>query len=291
MNRPVVSVIVIFWNEGRHLDDAIRSVQAQTLIDWELLLVDDGSTDDSPAIAACAVAADPQRVRLLTHPGGANRGMSASRNLGIAAARGEYVTFLDGDDLLEPTKFIRQSTLLAAHPEVGFVASPARYWFGHDGRSHDRDFVQRLLVRDGRVEAPELVVDYLRDEWRSLCDLMIRREAIHACGGYEDAFTGMFEDQVFHAKLASTHAAWITGDCWYWYRQHADTSTSRSHRDGGHRAARRRFLRWLRGHVQTLPSTVRSPLEAELKVQRRELRKGALPLRVVRRARRVRFAR
>ena len=94
-----VSAIVIFLNEERFLAEAIASVRAQTFRDWELILVDDGSSDGSAGIARAAAEEDP-RIRVLAHPGGANRGMSASRNLGLSDARGEFVAFLDGDDLL-----------------------------------------------------------------------------------------------------------------------------------------------------------------------------------------------
>ncbi|MEL7158651.1 MAG: glycosyltransferase family 2 protein, partial [Actinomycetota bacterium] len=102
--RPEVSVIVIFLNEERFLADAVASVVAQEGCRWELLLVDDGSTDGSPAIAQALATADPDRIRYLTHPGGGNQGMSAARNLGIAHARGHWLTFLDADDTWRPGK-------------------------------------------------------------------------------------------------------------------------------------------------------------------------------------------
>ena len=87
---PLVSIVTIFYNAPvGFFEEAIASVRAQTEPGWELLLVDDGSTDESAVVARRAAAADPERVRVLTHEGGVNRGMSASRNLGIAAARGD----------------------------------------------------------------------------------------------------------------------------------------------------------------------------------------------------------
>src|SRR6476659_2785679 len=81
---PLVSVITIFHNAPiGFFEQAIESVLAQTETRWELLLVDDGSTDLSSDVARRAVATNPDRMRLLTHPGGSNRGMSASRNLGL----------------------------------------------------------------------------------------------------------------------------------------------------------------------------------------------------------------
>src|ERR671930_538107 len=98
-NQPLVSVVVIFLNAERFLQEAIESVFAQTYPAWELLLVDDGSSDESTAIAQCYAAHHAGQVRYLEHPRHANRGMSASRNLGIRHAHGAYIAFLDADDI------------------------------------------------------------------------------------------------------------------------------------------------------------------------------------------------
>ncbi|HYC32345.1 MAG TPA: glycosyltransferase family A protein, partial [Gemmatimonadales bacterium] len=118
---PVVSVVMIFLNGARFIDEAIRSVQAQSLGEWELLLVDDGSTDDSTAIARAWSGRDPARIRYLEHADHRNLGMSASRNLGIAHARGELLAFLDADDVWFPRKLEEQVGLLRAHPAAGMV--------------------------------------------------------------------------------------------------------------------------------------------------------------------------
>ncbi|HEX8089705.1 MAG TPA: glycosyltransferase family 2 protein, partial [Blastocatellia bacterium] len=98
-DNSLVSVIIIFLNAEEFIAEAIESVFDQTYSDWELLLVDDGSTDASAEIALRYAAGYRGRVRYLEHEGHQNRGMSASRNLGIASARGEFVAFLDADDV------------------------------------------------------------------------------------------------------------------------------------------------------------------------------------------------
>ena len=110
-SSPLVSAIIIFLNERRFLQEAIESVFGQTYANWELLLVDDGSSDGSTEIAQRAAVTHGSRVRYLEHPGHANRGMSASRNLGWIEARGEWVAFLDGDDVWLPQKLERQISL------------------------------------------------------------------------------------------------------------------------------------------------------------------------------------
>jgi len=118
---PLVSVVAIFLNGERFLDEAIQSVIAQSYPHWELLLVDDGSTDGSSALARAWAEREPHRVRYLEHPGHRNHGMSASRNLGLHHARGEYLALLDADDVWLPGKLARQVEILQAHPGVGLL--------------------------------------------------------------------------------------------------------------------------------------------------------------------------
>ena len=85
--------------------------------DWELILVDDGSTDASTAIAKAWAASDPARIRYVEHDDHQNRGMSASRNLGVAVARGRYVAFLDCDDVWLPSALAHRTRVAAAYPD------------------------------------------------------------------------------------------------------------------------------------------------------------------------------
>lgn len=94
----MISVIVPVYNVEQYLCDCVQSVISQTYTDWECILVDDGSTDGSLALCRQFEAADP-RVRVLTQP---NQGVSAARNTGLDAARGDYIAFLDSDDVLHP---------------------------------------------------------------------------------------------------------------------------------------------------------------------------------------------
>ena len=120
-SQPLVSAIIIFLNEERFLAQAIASVLQQSLADWELLLVDDGSTDESTAIARGFAQRDPSRIRYFEHAGHANRGMSAARNLGLDHARGSYIAFLDADDIWLPEKLREQVSALNDNPRAGMV--------------------------------------------------------------------------------------------------------------------------------------------------------------------------
>ena len=109
-----VSVIIPTYNRAALVKEAVASVLAQTWREFELIVVDDGSTDDTPE----ALAPYASRIRLLRRE---NRGgVSAARNAGMAAARGEWLAFLDSDDLWLPEKLARQMAYLAAHPDAAW---------------------------------------------------------------------------------------------------------------------------------------------------------------------------
>jgi glycosyltransferase involved in cell wall biosynthesis len=246
-----VTVIMIFLNEEKFINDAISSVFAQKG-DWELLLVDDGSSDDSSEIARQWADRYPERLRYLEHPGHQNRGMSASRNLGIAHAKGKYISFLDADDVWLPGKLERQRAVLELQPDAALVCAPAQFWYSWTGNAADtrRDFVQKLNVpRDILLRPPSLLILFLGDEWASLCDLLVRREAVEEVGGYEDSFQGMYEDQVFHAKLCLRFPVIVSSEVYYRYRQHAEAHTVFSNGSGWYRPAREIFLNWLDGYL------------------------------------------
>jgi ribosomal protein S7 len=112
-----VSVIVPTYNRADLIPYTINSVLSQTMSDWELIVVDDGSTDDTAAVVK---RYQDDRVRYIRQE---NAGVSAARNRGVAHATGEYLCFLDSDDELMPQKLAQQTAYLDAHPSIGLVAS------------------------------------------------------------------------------------------------------------------------------------------------------------------------
>lgn len=119
MTEPVVSVIIPLFNGERFIADAINSVRVQTYTAWELLVVDDGSTDRGADVAASLPGVQVIRQE--------NQGVSVARNTGVARSRGEFLAFLDHDDHWLPGKLEAQVRELAAHPELGFVLCHLRY--------------------------------------------------------------------------------------------------------------------------------------------------------------------
>jgi len=251
---PLVSVIIIFFNAERFLDEAIESVFGQTYDAWELLLVDDGSTDGSTAIAQRYTDQHPGKVRYLEHTDHQNRGMSASRNLGIGNAQGAYIAFLDADDVWLSNKLDRQVAILDAQPEAAMVYGPAQWWYSWTGRAEDRlrDYIPEPGVQaNALLEGPTLLTRFLRLSDIAPCpsSVLIRRNLVEQVGGFEDRFRGLYEDQVFFAKVCLSQPVFVSSECSARYRQHPNSNCSISQETAQHATGRLAFLRWLADYL------------------------------------------
>jgi len=178
---PAVSVVVPSFNGLPYLREAVASILGQTLEAIELVLVDDGSTDETAAYVA--TIADP-RLRYLSQQ---NRGLAASRNVGIRAARGAYVAFLDHDDRYAPDKIARQAAVLDARPDVGVVYTGWRHI--------DGDILPTLIL--GNVMHPST--------------MMVRRDPVLAAGAFDESRTGL-EDWDLWVRLATAGIRWACVD-------------------------------------------------------------------------------
>lgn len=250
--RPLVSVIIIFLDEERFIEEAIESVFAQTYPHWELLLCDDGSIDRSADIARHCAAEHPDRVRYLHHEGRANRGMSATRNLGLRHARGEYVAWLDGDDVWMPNKLEHQVAILEEHSEAAMVYGRLHIWYGWTGDPSDRrrDFIQNLGgTAETLVQPPELLERFLLDDMHTPSGVLVRRSVLEEVGGYDPAFRGMHEDGIVHAKICLKWPVYASGESWYKYRQHPESACNSSIAAGTDRDALRAYLQWLDSYL------------------------------------------
>lgn len=138
---PAVSIVMPAYNAAPFIEEAVRSVIAQDFTDWELLIVEDGSTDETPAIATRLAAGDP-RVTLLRNP---RKGVSAARNTGVEAARGRYIGFLDADDTLDPGSIAARAEALDADPTLNLVHSVVRRT-DEEGRDLGRFGAQRDIT-------------------------------------------------------------------------------------------------------------------------------------------------
>jgi glycosyltransferase involved in cell wall biosynthesis len=278
---PTVTVVMIFLNAQAYITEAIESVLAQTYRDFELVLVDDGSTDDSTEIAKGYAARFPNLVRYTEHAGHRNLGMSASRNHGVATGSGRLVSFLDADDIWLPERLHRFVNELRLFPRAGMLYGPTLYWHSWStprppGKSDEEldaseDYEGELRLPTHTVlEPPQVLRAWLASGGACLpgiCSLLIRREAYEAIGGFEPSFRGLYEDQVFLSKIALSQPIVVIPEVLDYYRQHAGSCCHQGvasgdyHPDGLH-PARRRYLFWLEDYCRQQGVTDRELLRA-----------------------------
>jgi glycosyltransferase involved in cell wall biosynthesis len=287
-HRPHVSVVINFLNGEKFIQEAIDSVLAQTYGDWELLLVDDGSTDGSTEIARACVSRFPEKVTYLEHEGHQNKGSGASRNLGIRKARGEYIAFLDADDAWFPQKLQKQTEILDAAPEAAMVVGPARVWCSWSEQpspAKDYDSVAPYAA-DRIVEPPEVLRAQLENERDAPfpSGMLIRRAVAEEVGGFEEEFRGKFmvvDDQVFCAKVCLRYPVFALREPVFKYRIHPDSLCQTSLARGEHSRARQRFLEWLEAYLDgrvERDSAVWRELQRQLRPYRRPLLHRAIQL-------------
>ncbi|MFQ6538459.1 MULTISPECIES: glycosyltransferase family 2 protein [Aphanothece] len=224
---PLVSAIIIFFNGERFLGEAIESVLAQSYDNLELLLVDDGSSDDSVEISTHYITKYPRKVKYLCHADGHNHGMSAARNLGVLHATGKYIAFLDADDVWLPDKITEQVLLIEANPGVAMIYGRTQIWHSWNPLNNTKDFFYPLGVKpDCIYHGRRMLGQLLENRFQSptTCNSMLLRRAFLEVGGCEIAFRNQYEDQVFYFKLYLQHDVYIANDYWARYRQHEDNS-------------------------------------------------------------------
>jgi glycosyltransferase involved in cell wall biosynthesis len=254
MNGKVrVSVVVSILNAERFLQETVESVLAQSYKNWELLLIDDGSTDASVAIAQAYAHKFPQTVRCLQHYKHRRRGQGASRNLGIKNANGEFIATLDHDDVWLPDKLERQVAILDSHPQAAMVYGATEYWYTWAGGPSptDEDYMQTPGVPANRIyEPPDLLKLTLSEQITPPIptDFMFRKESICNLGGFEESFIGalsMFEDQAFLVKVYRNLPVYVSDECWDRYRIHPDQHCAKVMRSGKKPDTEYFFLSWV----------------------------------------------
>lgn len=180
MSAPVVSIIIPCYNQGAFLTDSIGSVLASTMEEYEIIVVDDGSTDGETR--RILEELDYPRTRVLRTENG---GLAAARNNGIAAARGRYILPLDADDRIGPDYLEQGVAVLNARPEVGIVYCRGEL-FG---------------IRSGPIEAPDYTLPRMRFSNLIFSCALFRRDDWGACGGYDPGMVHGCEDWDFWLSL------------------------------------------------------------------------------------------
>ena len=221
---PNVSVIIPSYNCEAFIAETIDSVLHQTYRDFELIVVDDGSTDRTREI----VAAYGDPVRLVSQ---ANARVSAARNRGIEETRGAFICLLDHDDYWFPTKLERQLREFEDHPEAGVVCSSFLRWHpDQDGRFHDPASFDPDAFPDGIDPdfSGWIYHQFLLDCWMLTSSAMFRAEVFQHCGVFDEALP-FSEDWELWLRIAQVYPM---------IRLHRPTTLYRQHPAQGNRQVR-----------------------------------------------------
>jgi glycosyltransferase involved in cell wall biosynthesis len=215
---PIVSVIMPAFNAAAYIHVAIRSVLQQTVRDLELIVVDDGSRDDTAGVVARFAAAD-RRVRLATQ---ANAGPGPARNTAFRASSGRYIAFLDSDDEWAPAFLARQLAVLERRPDVAVVFGNA--W----NRGGPRDGQPaRSRATDDRVIG---LADLLADENLHFIMAVFRREVMTVTGGFDPGFLTSEEYEMWLRAALSGFAFVRNGEPLGWYACRPDSLSASEER-------------------------------------------------------------
>jgi glycosyltransferase involved in cell wall biosynthesis len=223
---PKVSVVIPTYNCAHFLGEAIQSVLDQTFQDFEIIVIDDGSTDNTPEVAS----AFP--VRYLHQE---NQGVSATNNRGIELSRGEYILSLDSDDVLLKDALEKGVEVLDRHPEVGFSYGQAYMMDenGHIFRVRKSSFLEGSAIVDSKEQVREL----LFFNRITTSTVMMRRHCLDEVGGFHEELTN-FEDHHLFIRLAKRYPVAYIAEPLVKYRVHP----SQLHKSVNPKVAERAFL-------------------------------------------------
>ncbi|NJL11823.1 MAG: glycosyltransferase [Microscillaceae bacterium] len=171
-SHPLVSVIVPSYNAAHFLTQTLASVAAQSYPHWEVLVIDDGSTDETPALlSALAMPA-------LRYHRQANQGVAAARNQGLALARGELIAFLDADDLFTPDNLQQKVEFLQAHPTIGLVHAAEEVF-----DSQTEQTLRLATGQGGKVQ--KALLEMRENVIHSPSSVLVRAHLLEQVGGFD----------------------------------------------------------------------------------------------------------
>ncbi|MGH6946457.1 MAG: glycosyltransferase family 2 protein [Kiloniellales bacterium] len=210
-----ISVTMPAYNAERFLAEAIESILGQTFADFELIVVNDGSTDDTLSIAESYAWRD-HRVRVVTQPHG---GISSGRNRGLAEARGEWIAVMDADDVSLPQRLERQFAFVEANPDIALACAYA-YNIDDSGKiiaQFRSPLTDRAVVRD-RIERNEAIGFHHSA-------VLMRRDVVQSIGGYREQFDGIEDCDLWNRFAETGHGVLVQPEYLVKYRLHGKSHT------------------------------------------------------------------
>jgi glycosyltransferase involved in cell wall biosynthesis len=186
----MVSVIIPAYNCGSFIGETIQSVRQQTYTNWEIIVIDDGSTDDTQKVVGSIHDPRIRYIRTL------NQGNYWARNRGLKEARGEYIAFLDADDIVLPEKFAKQVRLFMEKPELGLCCTNFYVQFADKDKDVAFEDVSYSFAYDFDTDSG-FIEKALENNFIVTSSVMIRRECIERLGGFDTTFQNAMDYDLF----------------------------------------------------------------------------------------------
>lgn len=220
MENPDISIVMPAFNAGKYIEESILSVLKQTHQNWELLVVNDGSTDDTQAIAESYAAKD-NRVKVINQ---VNSRLGAARNAAIAQAKGTWIAFLDSDDLWDATKLEKQLAFSKIHPEVSVIYTDGWVFADHEPEKLiEYPTVTGKIFSSADMYRKQYVANYI-----PVLSVMAKRDLVNAIGKQETSkfFYGC-EDWDYWLRMARAGGIFYgLADKLFYYRRHNSNMSS-----------------------------------------------------------------
>ena len=200
MAPKIVSIIIPTYNYGHLIAETLICLQEQSYLNWEAIIIDDGSKDDTETVVKAFIARD-NRFHYIKQ---INKGVSAARNLGLSLAKGYYIQFLDADDLLSKDKIRLQIAFMNANPDVGISLVSTWFFDNNDKqRKHYTDFSLKnqttMPVVNG--SAFPIISDYVQHNLTVIQSPLFRREILQKVGDFREGMAYL-EDWDFWFRIA-----------------------------------------------------------------------------------------
>ena len=214
---PRVSVVIITYNHGRFIGDAIQSVLSQTFPDFEVVVVDDGSSDNTAEVVR------PFPVKYFWQE---NQGVCRAYNRGIDLSQGEYILFLDADDMLLPDTLRKEVEVLDANPQVAFCYGEA-YMMNDEGKHIYRVRKSTFLKRSGIVDGMQQIRELLFANRITSSTVMLRRRCLDEVGRFDEGIGAIAEDRHLYIRLAKRYPLFYLAEPLVKYRVHPEQTHRR----------------------------------------------------------------
>jgi peptidoglycan/xylan/chitin deacetylase (PgdA/CDA1 family)/SAM-dependent methyltransferase len=256
VENPSVSIIIPMFNAERTIKETLFSISRQTHESYEVLIVDDGSTDNSRKIVEDYERESGGRITMLQHGDSLNLGLSQSRNLAMEHARGDFIVFLDSDDTIHPEKLAHDLAILKANSDAAAVVGRALWWW--DGSGHQDAHLDIIFEPADRVlQPPSFFNATYQTEAGGVppCvhSWMIRKAVLKKIEPF-DPQVMTYEDQKFFAELSLRYPVYVSSTCLCDYRRKEVTLWATAVASGSDTVARSRFLEWRSDAAKTSPA-------------------------------------